>query len=84
METKVVFTERTKVANAKLKMIEFLTAHGALPESIRFFTQELHFKAKPDIAKDESAWCSELSNLFQGQIEFNAKNPDPFNNRWLK
>ena len=84
METRVVFTERAKVANARLKMIELLIAHGVLPESIQFSTQELYFKAGPETEKDEHTWCSELSKLFNGQIEFNAKNPDPFSNRWLK
>lgn len=84
MQTRVVFTERAKVANAKLKMIEHLIKKGALPQSIRFSTQEVQFQTAPGTESDESFWCSELSKLFNGQIEFNAKTPDPFKEEWLK
>ncbi|MBD3637669.1 MAG: hypothetical protein HUJ25_09970 [Crocinitomicaceae bacterium] len=79
METKVVFFEKDRsLKNVRLKIVEYLIAQGVFPESIKFSTQELHFKQRPEQNKPDEQWCDELSAMFRGRVEFREKFPDQY------
>jgi hypothetical protein len=76
MEAYVVVREKSNaVKNAKLKIVQFLIKNGVFADSIQFSNQELKFNYNPEIGKDEHTWCNELTNYFNGQINFSSKFP---------
>ncbi|MEX1002688.1 MAG: hypothetical protein WDZ35_11285 [Crocinitomicaceae bacterium] len=76
MEASVIYVQKSRtVKNPKLKIVQYLIAKGALPESIRFSNQEVKFEYNMELQKDEEAWCEELTHAFEGKIQFLSKFP---------
>lgn len=76
MEERVVFFEKESVKNMRLKVINYLISRGAMPESIKFYKQEIQFKYKPEKKDSKSPWDRELTEAFKGRVEFKSKFPD--------
>ncbi|UKN01619.1 hypothetical protein K6119_18005 [Paracrocinitomix mangrovi] len=78
METKVVFVERRRIKDVRLKIIQYLIQHGAFPDSIQFSPQQVAFRYSEEIKKDDRGWCDELNQVFKGDIDFLSKYSERF------